>query len=42
MKEFADQVYTETEWETWRECLLILVPTNLVAMNIGVAMDSWV
>ena len=43
MKEFVDQVCAETESEYWKEYLLILAPTNLVALDIGgVTIDSGV
>ncbi len=43
MKEFVDLVCAEPESEYWRECLLILAPTNLMALDIGgVTIDSGV
>jgi hypothetical protein len=43
VKEFVDQVCAETDCEQWRKCLLVLAPTNLVALDIGgVTIDSGV
>ncbi len=33
VKEFVNQVYVETERESWRKYLLILAPTNLVTLD---------
>ena len=41
VKEYIDQVYTKTEYDTWRECQLVLASTNLIAMDArGVAIGS--
>ncbi len=41
VKEFVDQVYTGTGCEECRKCLLVMAPTNLVALDIGgVTIDS--
>lgn len=43
VKEFVDQVCVRTKCEEWRKCLLVLAPTNLVALDIGgVTIDSGV
>ncbi len=43
VKEFVDQVCARTGYEEWRKCLLILAPTNLVALDVGgVTIDSGV
>lgn len=43
VKEFVDQVCVGTGCEEWRKCLLVLAPTNLVALDIGgVTIDSGV
>jgi hypothetical protein len=41
VKEFVDRVCVETGCEDWKKCLLVLAPTNLVALDIGgVTIDS--
>ncbi len=35
VKEFVEQVCAETGYEGWRRYLLVLAPTNLVALDIG-------
>jgi hypothetical protein len=43
VKEFVDQVCVRTGCKGWRNCLLVLAPTNLVALDIGgVTIDSGV
>ncbi len=43
VKEIFDQVYIETERESWRKYLLNLAPTSLVALDVGgVTIDSGV
>ncbi len=41
VKEFVELVCARTGCENWRKCLLVLAPTNLVALDIGgVTIDS--
>jgi hypothetical protein len=43
VKEFVESVCVRTGYEEWRKCLLVLAPTNLVALDIGgVTIDSGV